>query len=64
MDLTKVVETLRDIILSELREEFRSFKAEINGQLKGYALALESLNGRMGNLENELRNLRQELREV
>lgn len=58
MEWEKVAEKLRDMILGEIKEEFRDFRASVSGELAGFRLAIESLNGRQANMENELRDIR------
>ncbi|MEZ0344718.1 MAG: hypothetical protein ABWJ99_07975 [Caldimicrobium sp.] len=64
MDLEKLVEKLKELIISEIKEEFKEFKATVSGQLEGFRLAIESMNARMTNLEGEVRDLRRALDET
>jgi len=41
MEVEKVLEKSRDAIIGEIREEFKEFKAEVRGQLKGFKPAIE-----------------------
>ncbi|MGC9120350.1 MAG: coiled-coil domain-containing protein, partial [Sulfurihydrogenibium sp.] len=61
MDIDKLVEKIKDAITGELRSELNLFKAEVSSQLKGFSLAIESMNARLNNVENDIRSLRQEL---
>jgi len=51
MEWEKVAEKLRDMILGELKEEFRDFKASVTGELSGFRIAIEAINGRMNGIE-------------
>ncbi len=53
MKIEKILDKLKDLILTEVKKEFRLFKAEVRGELAGYRLAIESLNARVGNIESE-----------
>ncbi len=64
MDLEKIAEKLKDLILGDLKEEFKEFKNSVTGELAGYRLAIESINGRIANLEEEVRDLRRALNET
>ncbi|MFN3947352.1 MAG: coiled-coil domain-containing protein [Aquificaceae bacterium] len=64
MDLEKLAERLKDLILGELKKEFREFKAIVSGELAGFRLVAEPLNQRMASLEARQNNLEEELREV
>ncbi|MEZ0343224.1 MAG: hypothetical protein ABWJ99_00235, partial [Caldimicrobium sp.] len=64
MDLEKIAEKLKDLILGDLREEFKEFKNSVTGELAGFRLVLESINGRIANLEEEVRDLRRALNET
>jgi len=33
------------MILGEIKEEFRDFKASVTGELSGFRLAIEAMNG-------------------
>lgn len=61
MDWEKGMEKLRDMIVGEMRQEFKEFKSAVTGELSGYRIALESLSARMTNMENELRATRTDL---
>jgi len=45
MDWESLAEKLRDMILGEIKEEFRDFKASVTGELSGFRLAIEAMNG-------------------
>ena len=54
MDVQKIAEAVRSAVISELREEFREFRAEVRGQLDGFTktldgfrIAIETMNSRM-----------------
>jgi chromosome segregation ATPase len=78
MEWEKIAEKIRDMILGEIKEEFRDFKASVTGELSGFRLAIESMNARMSgiesrmsaiesrqdNIENELRDLRRTIAET
>ncbi|WP_448587177.1 hypothetical protein [Thermocrinis sp.] len=40
MDWEKIAEKLKDLITGEIKEKIRSFKSSVEGQLKGFALAI------------------------
>jgi gas vesicle protein len=61
MDWEKGMEKLRDMIVGEMRQEFKEFKSAVTGELSGYRIALESLSARMTNMESELRLTRTDL---
>ncbi|WP_297887378.1 hypothetical protein [Sulfurihydrogenibium sp.] len=64
MDIDKIVEKLKEAITGEIKTEFSLFKAEVSGQLKGFALAIENMNVRLSNVESDLRHIREELKET
>ncbi len=64
MDLERLAEKIRDIVLGEMRDEFREFRASVTGELSGFRIALESINARQTNLENELRDIRKAIDET
>lgn len=64
MEWEKVAERLRDLILGEVKEEFRDFRASVTGELSGFRLAVESLNARMGAMESRQSNIENELRDI
>ncbi len=64
MDLDKLAEKLKDLIVGELKEEFRDFKATVSGELAGFRLVVESLNQRMASLESRQKSLEAEMREI
>jgi len=64
MDLERLAEKIRDIVLGEIRDEFREFRASVTGELSGFRIALESINARQANLENELRDIRRSIDEI
>jgi uncharacterized coiled-coil DUF342 family protein len=64
MDVDKLLEKVRGLIISEIKEEFREFRASVTGQLEGFKLALESVNARITNLEGEVRDIRRALDET
>ncbi|GAQ94538.1 hypothetical protein TAGGR_1722 [Thermodesulfovibrio aggregans] len=64
MEWEKVVDKIRDLILREIKEELRDFKATISGQLSGFALAIQSINARMESIESRQSNIESELRDI
>jgi len=78
MEWEKIAEKIRDMILGEIKEEFRDFKNSVTGELSGFKLAIEAMNARMSgiesrmaslearqnNLESELRDLRRAIDEL
>ncbi len=51
VDAQQIAEKVRDLLLGELRDEFKEFKAEVRGQLEGFRLAIETMNRRLDSLE-------------
>lgn len=64
MELEKIAEKIRDLVVGEIKEEFRDFKASVTGELSGFRLAIESLNARQGTMENDLRDIRRSIDET
>ncbi|GAQ94549.1 MULTISPECIES: hypothetical protein [Thermodesulfovibrio] len=64
MEWEKVVDKIRDLILGEIREELRDFKATVSGQPSGFALAIQSINARMESIESRQSNIESELRDI
>ena len=64
MDIEKILERMKGLIVSEIKEELREFKAAVTGQLEGFKLAIESMNARMTNLEGETKDIRRALDET
>jgi chromosome segregation ATPase len=64
MEWEKIAEKIRDTILGEIKDEFREFRASVTGELSGFRLAIESINARQGNMENELRDIRRSIDET
>ncbi|MFN3921970.1 MAG: hypothetical protein ACK4K4_06190 [Caldimicrobium sp.] len=64
MDLEKIAEKLRDMIIGEIKEELRDFKASVTGELAGFRIAIESMNARMSALELRQENLEAEIRDI
>ena len=62
MDIEKLAEKLKELIVGELKEEFRVFKATVSGELAGFRLAIESMNQRLSALEERQSSLEAELR--
>lgn len=58
MDIEKLTQAIKDIVIGELKQEFKEFRTEIRGELAGYRLAIESLSERMKNIENDIREIR------
>ena len=63
MDIEKLAEKLKELIVGELKEEFRDFKATVSGELAGFRLAIESMNQRLSALEERQSSL-EELRDI
>ncbi|MBS3946813.1 MAG: hypothetical protein KGZ57_00715 [Dethiobacter sp.] len=64
MEGEKLAEKIRDLVLGEIREEFRDFRASVTGELSGFRLAIEALGARQTNLEHELREIRRTIGET
>lgn len=64
MDIEKLAEKLKELIVGELKEEFRDFKATVSGELAGFRLAIESMNQRLSALEERQSSLEAELRDI
>jgi chromosome segregation ATPase len=57
MDLESLVEEFKDMILGEIKEEFKDFKASVTGELSGFRLAIEAMNGRMSGIEARMNGI-------
>jgi predicted RNase H-like nuclease (RuvC/YqgF family) len=64
MEWEKIAEKIRDLVLGEIKEEFRDFKASVTGELSGFRLAIEALSARQTNLEHELREIKRTIVET
>jgi peptidoglycan hydrolase CwlO-like protein len=71
MEWEKIAERIRDLILGEIKEEFKDFKNTVTGQLAGFQIAIESMNARMAAIENRMTamenrqiNIENELRQI
>ncbi|MDI1471162.1 paREP15, putative coiled-coil protein [Thermodesulfovibrio sp. N1] len=71
MEWEKIAERIRDLILGEIKEEFKDFKNTVTGQLAGFQIAIESMNARMTAIENRMTamenrqiNIENELRQI
>jgi len=64
MEWEKIAEKIRDLVLGEIKEEFKDFKASVTGELSGFRIAVESLNARMSSMESRQSNMEQELRNI
>ncbi|MBI3600658.1 MAG: hypothetical protein HY097_08460 [Nitrospinae bacterium] len=58
MDIEKLTQAIKDVVIGELKQEFKEFRTEVRGELAGYRLAIESLSERMKNIENDVRDIR------
>lgn len=58
MDIEKLTQAIKDIVIGELKQEFKEFRTEVRGELAGYRLAIESLSERMKNIEDDIRDIR------
>ncbi|MGB9711093.1 MAG: hypothetical protein ACPLZA_06355 [Thermodesulfovibrio sp.] len=64
MEWEKIAEKLRDMIIGEIKEEFKEFRASVTGELSGFRIALESLIARQNSMENEIKELRKAIDET
>ena len=71
MEWEKIAERIRDLILGEIKEQFKDFKNTVTGQLAGFQIAIESMNARMAAIENRMTamenrqiNIENELRQI
>jgi len=64
MEIEKLTQAIKDIVIGELKQEFKEFRTEVRGELAGYRLAIESLSERMKNIENDIRDVRREIVEI
>jgi len=71
MEWEKIAERIRDLILGEIKEEFKDFKNTVTGQLAGFQIAIESMNARIAAIENRMTamenrqiNIENELRQI
>lgn len=61
MEIEKILEKFKEAIIGEVKAELREFKVTVTGQLEGYKVALEAMNGRMSAIETDIRDLRRTL---
>lgn len=71
MEIQTILEKMKDAIVGEIREELREFKASVTGQLNGFSIAIEALNGRMSGVEarmngldSRMQNIEENFREI
>ncbi|MCX7965693.1 MAG: hypothetical protein N2596_03610 [Syntrophorhabdaceae bacterium] len=64
MEWEKIMEKLKDMILGEIKEEFREFKSTVSGQLQGFALAIETMNSRMSGIESRMSSMESDIRDL
>lgn len=64
MEWEKIAEKLRDMIIGEIKEEFKEFRASVTGELSGFRIALEALIARQNSMENEIKELRKAIDET
>ncbi len=64
MDIDKLAEKLKDLIVGELKEEFKEFRAQVRGELEGYRIAIESMSQRLTSIEKRISSLEEEIREI
>lgn len=64
MEWEKIAEKIRDLVLGEIKQEFRDFRASVTGELTGFRLAIESLNARQSSMEHELRDIKRSIDET
>ncbi len=63
MDIEKLTDLIRNLVIGEIKEEFKEFKASVTGELSGYRFAIESMNERMKILETRQFDLEKDLKE-
>jgi uncharacterized coiled-coil DUF342 family protein len=71
MEWEKIAEKIGDMVLGQVKEEFREFRASVTGELNGFRIAIESMNARMaalefqqGQFQNDLRDIRRAIDET
>lgn len=64
MEWENIAEKIRDLVLGDIKEEFKDFKASVTGELSGFRIAVESLNARMSSMESRQSNMEHELRDI
>ena len=64
MDMDKIIEKMRDVILGELKQEFAQFRASVTGELSGFRVAIESISARQSSIETDLREIRKSIEQV
>ncbi len=64
MDMDKILEQMRDMILGELKQEFAHFRESVTEELSGFRVAIESISARQSSMENDLREIRKSIDET
>lgn len=64
MELEKLAEKLKDLIVGEFRDELKAFRAAVTGELAGFRIALESINARQASFYQSLSELRGEIARI
>ncbi len=64
MELEKLAEKLKDLIVGEVRDELKAFRAAVTGELAGFRIALESINARQASFDQSLSELRGEIARI
>ncbi len=64
MEWEKIAEKVGDLVLGQIKEEFKEFRASVTGELNGFRLAIESMNARMAALESRQGQFQDELRDI
>lgn len=64
MEWKRFAEKIRDLVLGEIKEEFRDFKTSVTGELSGFRFTIESINARMGAIESRQSSIESDLREL
>ncbi len=54
IDLEKVIEKLKDVVINELKAELKDFKTIVTSQLNSFGLAIESINSRISGMESRM----------
>ncbi len=63
LDITKIIDAIKNAIISEIRDELKEFKASVTGELSGFRLAIQSISERQTSIEANIHNLKSELKQ-
>ncbi len=61
MEIEKILDKIRDLIVGEMKEEFKIFRESVRGELAGFRLAIESMDRRVSSMGDEIREIRKSM---